>query len=89
MTFGTFSLQYHVAGVSQITGTATESFGQVAGDFFNLSIFTITIKSLYVLLQYKYVHHMHTEVKIILKSVNKLGIHCQWHHHQLYNGLKW
>lgn len=34
MTFGTFSLQYHVAGVSQITGMAIESFGQVAGDSF-------------------------------------------------------
>lgn len=32
MTFGTFVLQYHVAGVSWITGMATEFLGQTPGD---------------------------------------------------------
>lgn len=32
MTFGTLSLQYHIASVSWITGMATESLGQIAGD---------------------------------------------------------
>lgn len=32
MTFGTFSLQYHIASVSWITGMVTESFEHVAGD---------------------------------------------------------
>ena len=32
MTLGTFSLQYHVAGISWITGRAIESFGHVVGD---------------------------------------------------------
>lgn len=45
MTFGTFSLQYHIAGVSWITGMATESLGQVARDSkcFNLYTFKVTL----------------------------------------------
>lgn len=67
MTFGTFSLQYHIAGSSWITGMATESLGQGARGFkcFNLHTFKITI--ICVLLKQKHVCHVQIQVKIILK----------------------
>lgn len=67
MTFGTFSLQYHIAGVSWITGMATESLGQGARDSkcFNLHTFKITI--ICILLKQKRVCHVQIQVKIILK----------------------
>lgn len=67
MTFGTFSLQCHAAGVSWIRGTANTSLEQVAGDSkcFKLLAFKTTI--IYVLLKYKYAYQMHAGVKIMLK----------------------
>lgn len=67
MTFGTFSLQYHIAGVSWITGMATESLGQGARDSkcFNLHTFKITI--ICILLKQKRVGRVQIQVKMILK----------------------